>query len=49
VVRWSACACWIGAGKAQFLQIEFFDEGIDGANWIVFGDVVIQRSNGNVA
>ena len=32
----------ISAGKAQLLQIELFDEGVDRADRIVFGDVVVQ-------
>ena len=42
VIRRPARHGRIGAGKAQRLQIEFFDEGIDRANRVVFGDVVVQ-------
>jgi hypothetical protein len=42
VVRRPARRCRIRPGKAQLLQIELFDEGVDCANRIVFGDVIVQ-------
>jgi hypothetical protein len=32
----------MGTGKAQLLQIELVDKGIDGTHRIVFCDVVVQ-------
>jgi hypothetical protein len=34
--------CWIGANEAQQLQIEFFNGGIDRANWIVLTHAIVQ-------
>ena len=42
VIRRPTAGGTIGGLKAQFAQIEGFDEGIDHPHWVVFVDVVFQ-------
>jgi len=43
MVGWAAKRCGHGAEKAQFLQIELINEGINEANRIVVRDILIER------
>src|SRR5215212_5880826 len=43
MVGWAAKRCGHGAEKAQFLQIELINEGINEADWIVVRDILIER------
>jgi hypothetical protein len=38
----SAGACWDGVRKAEALEVEGVDEGIDEADGVILGDVIIQ-------
>lgn len=42
MVSRTACNCGISTLEAQREQIQFFDEGINNPNWVVFADIVVK-------